>query len=132
VTLAAATAITVVVVACVAVGLPLATTTAAQRNDSAKVPGNSVTGKHLFVAACCPPCATCHTLRAARAKGKEGPDLDTARPTYGLIVRLITNGSSFIKRYRTEMPAYGGAYGSLTKRNIQDIAAFVYAATHSH
>jgi len=37
-------------------------------------------------------CAVCHTLAAANAVGKVGPNLDTIQPTYGLVLHTITYG----------------------------------------
>lgn len=37
-------------------------------------------------------CATCHTLAAANAAGKVGPNLDTLKPTKALILDAIAHG----------------------------------------
>ncbi len=37
-------------------------------------------------------CAVCHTLAAANAVGKVGPNLDTLKPPYGLVLNTINNG----------------------------------------
>lgn len=37
-------------------------------------------------------CAVCHTLAAANAVGKVGPNLDTIQPTYQLVLHTITYG----------------------------------------
>jgi mono/diheme cytochrome c family protein len=37
-------------------------------------------------------CAVCHTLAAANAVGKVGPDLDVIRPTETLVLHTINNG----------------------------------------
>ena len=79
-------------------------------------------------------CSSCHTLKAARSTGRDGPNLDKSKPSYARIVDAITKGSSPTKRWPTGMPAYSGragAYGELTKARIQDLAAFIYTATHS-
>ena len=97
------------------------------------VRGNPTRGKALFVR----PgvfCASCHTLKAARSTGRDGPNLDKSKPSYARIVAAVTKGSSPTKRWPTGMPAYSGhagAYGELTKARIQDLAAFVYTATRS-
>jgi mono/diheme cytochrome c family protein len=38
-------------------------------------------------------CGSCHTLRAAQAKGLFGPDLDAARPSAAKVRRTIRTGS---------------------------------------
>lgn len=37
-------------------------------------------------------CAVCHTLAAANAPGKVGPNLDTLQPTAALVLHTIENG----------------------------------------
>jgi mono/diheme cytochrome c family protein len=37
-------------------------------------------------------CAVCHTLDAANAVGKVGPNLDSLKPPYGLVLNTINNG----------------------------------------
>ncbi len=74
-------------------------------------------GRAVFVQA---GCGGCHTLRAANAAGIIGPDFDVAKPSVARIVDRVTNG------YKG-MPPFGG---SLTSKEIADVAAFVYASTH--
>ena len=96
----------------------------------AAVPGNAARGKALFVR----PglfCGSCHTLKAARSTGRDGANLDKAKPGYARILEFITKGSKQTPRWPAGMPAYGGRHAELTKANMQDIAAFVYNATHS-
>ena len=95
----------------------------------AAVPGNPTLGKALFVR----PglfCSSCHTLKAVRSTGRDGANLDTAKPSYARIVEFITKGSKQTKRWPAGMPTYGGRIPEITKADIQDIAAFVYNATH--
>jgi mono/diheme cytochrome c family protein len=95
----------------------------------AAAPGNAVRGKALFVR----PglfCGSCHTLKAAGSKGRDGRNLDNAKPGYEKIVEFVTKGSNPTRRWPTGMPAYGGRYANMTKAEIQDVAAFVYNATH--
>ena len=95
----------------------------------AAVPGNPVRGKALFVR----PglfCGSCHTLKAARSTGRDGANLDKAKPGYARIIEFITKGSKQTPRWPAGMPAYGGRHPELTKAEMQDIAAFVYNATH--
>jgi mono/diheme cytochrome c family protein len=96
---------------------------------AAAVPGNPVRGK----ASCVRPglfCGSCHKLKAARSTGRDGPDLDKTKPGYARIVELVTKGRNPTRRWPTGMPAYGGRHAEITKAEIQDIAAFVYTATH--
>jgi mono/diheme cytochrome c family protein len=93
------------------------------------VPGKPARGKALFLRAGI-FCGACHTLKAAGSPGRDGPNLDKAKPSYARIVELVTKGRSATRRWPTGMPAYSGRYGELTKAEIRDIAAFVYTATH--
>jgi len=93
-------------------------------------PGDATRGKSLFLR----PgvfCGSCHTLKAARSTGRDGPDLDTAKLGYAKIVESITTGHSPSKRWPTGMPGYGGKHAMLTTALIRDLAAFVYTSTHS-
>jgi mono/diheme cytochrome c family protein len=72
-------------------------------------------GRELFAA----KCATCHTLRAAHAVGKVGPNLDLLRPPYALVLDAIVHGRA---RGMGQMPAmlYDG-------QDAKEVAAFVSA-----
>jgi mono/diheme cytochrome c family protein len=37
-------------------------------------------------------CGVCHTLAASNSVGKVGPNLDTLKPPYGLVLNTINNG----------------------------------------
>ena len=76
-------------------------------------------GRELFAQ----NCATCHTLRAANAVGRVGPNLDQLRPPKILILDAIAKGRA---RGNGQMPA-----GLLAGPDAQDVAAFV-AATAGH
>jgi mono/diheme cytochrome c family protein len=96
------------------------------------VPGNPTRGKALYLRAGT-FCASCHTLKAARSTGRDGPNLDKSKPSYAKIVAAVATGSKPTRRWPTGMPAYSGrnrAYGQMTKGQIQDLAAFIYNATH--
>ncbi len=75
-------------------------------------------------------CAVCHTLAAANAVGKVGPDLDLVQPSAELVLNTITNGclpnaSSGSAQYCLGygvMPA-----GLVAGHNAQDVAAYVAA-----
>jgi mono/diheme cytochrome c family protein len=102
---------------------------AATVSAGASVPGDPKRGKALFLR----PglfCASCHTLKAVKSKGRDGPNLDKAKPSYALIVNRVTNGHKPSKRWPTGMPSYSGAHAFVNKAQIRDLAAFVYAATH--
>jgi mono/diheme cytochrome c family protein len=94
------------------------------------VVGNAAAGKSLFVSTC----AACHTLKAAGAQGTLGPNLDDVPLPQATLIAAITNGGSTVMtsaevaKYQTTMVAYKG---TLSTTQIEDIAAFVYASTHS-
>jgi hypothetical protein len=76
-------------------------------------------------------CGICHTLQAANAVGKVGPDLDQLQPSESLILHTIINGclqkpgpseASQTCLGQGTMPA-----GILQGRQAQDVAAFVAA-----
>jgi alcohol dehydrogenase (cytochrome c) len=60
-------------------------------------------------------CASCHTLAAANATGKVGPNLDQLKPEKSVVVKQVTNGGG-------GMPAFGGR---LSTAQIEAIAAYV-------
>jgi len=64
-------------------------------------------------------CSTCHTLRAANAVGKVGPNLDTLHPPKPLILNAISQGRA---QGRGQMPA-----GLVDGGDAQNVAAFVAA-----
>ena len=51
--------------------------------NAAEKKGRELFGQH---------CGVCHTLAAANAVGKVGPNLDTLKPAYTLVVHTITFG----------------------------------------
>jgi mono/diheme cytochrome c family protein len=91
-----------------------ATTTA----PPAAAQGDATAGKAVFASA---GCGACHTLRAAGATGTVGPNLDQLKPPYDKVVHQVEVGGG-------PMPAFKG---SLTTKQIQDVAAFVVASTHA-
>jgi mono/diheme cytochrome c family protein len=72
-------------------------------------------GRELFAR----NCANCHTLAAANAVGKVGPNLDNLRPPAALIIDAVTHGRA---RGQGQMPA-----GLLAGQDLKDVAAFVAA-----
>jgi mono/diheme cytochrome c family protein len=109
--------------------LAVSTASAVAIATGASVPGNAARGKALFSRAGL-FCSSCHTLKAAGSTGRDGPNLDSAKPSYARIVDFVTNGRPPTKRWPTGSPGFGGRRGELTKSEIRDLAAFVYVATH--
>jgi mono/diheme cytochrome c family protein len=73
--------------------VPLAFLTGNHANASAQVGGIKLTaaekhGRELFGQ----NCSVCHTLSAANAIGKVGPNLDTLKPPAQLVLNTINNG----------------------------------------
>jgi cytochrome c553 len=83
-------------------------------------PGDATKGKSVFVA----NCGTCHTLKAAGTNGTIGPNLDSTSLAFATIVNTVTKGK---QGSAGAMPPFGG---QLTKDEIDNVAAFVYASTH--
>jgi cytochrome c553 len=88
-------------------------------NQSTAAPGGielteaQVQGRELFAA----NCATCHSLRAANAVGRVGPNLDTLRPPKELTLDAIKNGRA---RGRGQMPA-----ALLDEQDARKVADFI-------
>jgi mono/diheme cytochrome c family protein len=75
------------------VGLPLLLLTGNHHNANAQVGGIKLTagessGRELFGQ----HCGVCHTLAAANAVGKVGPNLDTLKPAQSTVLNTINNG----------------------------------------
>jgi mono/diheme cytochrome c family protein len=81
--------------------------------------GDAAAGKAVFETA---GCNGCHTLKAANATGNIGPNLDQAKPAEALIRTRVEHGKG-------AMPAFGDS-GQLSKKQIDDVVAFVYQSTH--
>lgn len=96
------------------------TTTAAAQTTPAppSAKGDATAGKAVFARA---GCASCHTLKDAGAHGTIGPNLDRLKPPEARIVTQVENGGG-------PMPAFKG---QLSAKQIQDVAAYVFTATHS-
>jgi len=90
--------------------------------------GNPRAGRPAFVTTC----GVCHTLKAAGTLGTIGPDLDAVSLTELQIITAVSKGGAAVMpraaaaRFTTQMVPYGGV---LTKAQIDDVAAFVYAST---
>jgi mono/diheme cytochrome c family protein len=115
------------------IALPLVILTGNHANASSQVGGvkltaEAKTGRILFGQ----HCAVCHTLSAANAIGKVGPDLDTLKPPKSLVLHTIANGclpnpnASDVSEAclgQGVMPAE-----VVTGRDAQDVASFVAEA----
>jgi mono/diheme cytochrome c family protein len=60
-------------------------------------------------------CSTCHTLAAAGASGKVGPDLDQLKPGPDLVANQVTNGGGGMPPFK----------GKLTADQIKQVADYV-------
>lgn len=111
------------------VGLPLLMLTGNHHNANAQVGGITLTaaqksGRQLFGA----HCGVCHTLAAANAVGKVGPDLDVLKPAQSTVLHTINNGC-------LPNPPKGSTEGCLGQgvmpadvvqgQDAQNVAAFV-------
>jgi mono/diheme cytochrome c family protein len=72
-----------------------------------------VEGEKVFAA----NCATCHTLKAAKATGTTGPNLDELRPSAATVEHQVINGGG-------PMPAFGKE-GTLDEEEIEDVSTYV-------
>lgn len=75
------------------VALPLVFLIGNHDNANGQVGGNKLTpamkeGRQMFGA----HCGVCHTLAAANATGKVGPNLDVLKPSQSLVLHTIQNG----------------------------------------
>ena len=74
--------------------------------------GNATDGKAIFSSA---GCVSCHTLKAAGATGKVGPNLDQSKIDEAGAIKQVTNGGGV-------MPAFKG---QLSDAQIKAVAHFV-------
>ena len=94
-------------------------TTPAQTTPAAPAAkGDPAAGKAVFLSA---GCTSCHTLKDAGSTGTVGPNLDQLKPPEARIVTQVENGGG-------PMPAFKD---QLSPKQIQDVAAYVFTATHS-
>ncbi|MEA2297255.1 MAG: cytochrome [Solirubrobacteraceae bacterium] len=73
-------------------------------------------GRTLFAS----KCSTCHTLHAARAVGRVGPNLDVLRPPAALVIDAITHGRA---RGMGQMPAL--LFQGSDAKNVADFVGAV-------
>lgn len=68
--------------------------------------GNSLTastdGAEIFKAA---SCASCHTLAAAGAEGRIGPNLDEEKPDAAKVSQYVTNGEGTMPSFKSRLSA---------------------------
>jgi mono/diheme cytochrome c family protein len=80
--------------------------------------GDATAGKSVFASA---GCTSCHTLKDAGSHGTVGPNLDQLKPAQDVVERQVTNGGGAMPPFK----------GQLSPKQIKDVAAYVYTATHS-
>jgi mono/diheme cytochrome c family protein len=93
--------------------------------DGIKLTAGEKRGRELFGQ----HCAVCHTLAAANAIGKVGPNLDTLAPPESLILRTIENGC-LANPSSSSSPQTCLGFGTMPANVVQgrdadDVAAFV-------
>jgi len=112
-------AVIALVIALFGAGIPLLLLFNNSGNQAKSAPGGielsdaQLKGRELFAK----NCATCHTLRAANAVGKVGPDLDALRPPEGLILDAVAKGRA---RGNGQMPSQ-----LLDGQDAKNVASFV-------
>jgi mono/diheme cytochrome c family protein len=111
------------------IALPLALLIGNNNNASGQVGGVKLTsaeksGRELFG----DHCAVCHTLAAANAIGKVGPNLDTLKPPASLVLRTINNGCLPNAPANSNQQCLGQGVmpaGVVQGQGAQNVAAFV-------
>lgn len=111
------------------IALPTVILLGNRNNANAQVGGIKLTaaekrGRVIFGARC----AVCHTLAAANAVGKVGPNLDTIKPSASLVLHTVQNGCLPNAPNGSPEQCLGqGVMPSdvVTGRNARDVAAFV-------
>jgi mono/diheme cytochrome c family protein len=112
---------TLVVMVAFGAGIPVAVIASNQDNQSKQAPGgvaltsSQERGRKIFAK----NCSTCHTLKAANAVGRVGPNLDAIRPVAPLTLNAIQQGRA---RGMGQMPA-----GLVDGQDAKDVANFVAA-----
>jgi mono/diheme cytochrome c family protein len=115
------------------IALPLILLHGNHANDSKQVGGVKLTaearaGRELFGE----HCAVCHTMAAANAIGKVGPNLDQIHPPKSLVLHTIANGCLPNATTKTQNEACLGQgvmpSQVVTGKDAQDVASFVAEA----
>lgn len=92
----------------------------------AKLTAGEKTGRELFGV----HCAVCHTLAAANAIGKVGPNLDMLKPQASLVLHTIANGCLPNPPSGSQQTCLGQGVmpaGVVAGRDAQNVANFVQA-----
>jgi mono/diheme cytochrome c family protein len=119
------------------IALPLILLTGNHSNADKQVHGvklsaEAASGRALFGE----HCAVCHTMAAANAIGKVGPNLDLIHPPKALVLHTIANGCIPNASVKTENEACLGQgvmpAQVVTGQDAQDVAAFVAEAARKH
>jgi mono/diheme cytochrome c family protein len=93
-----------------------------------KVAGDPAIGEALFKGYC----SSCHTLKAARATARFGPNLDIVKPSYAQVIHQVeTGGTGGAGLPPAARLTFGPGIHTFTRSDIRDIAAFVFLSTHS-
>jgi len=77
-------------------------------------------GKQVFLEKAEPSCALCHTLKAAEATGRIGPNLDELKPDEEKVSNAVKNGVG-------NMPPFDEV---LSEAEIAAVAKYVAKAVH--
>ncbi len=83
--------------------------------DAGAADAGEALGRKVFTETAQPPCALCHTLKAAGAEGTIGPSLDELKPDKARAVEAIRKGLG-------AMPPFAD---KLTAEQIEAVAAYV-------
>jgi sulfite dehydrogenase len=97
---------------------PATTTNAGGGAGGGSAQGDATAGKQVFASA---GCGGCHTLKDAGSSGNVGPNLDQLKPDQPTVAHQVTNGGGGMPPFK----------GQLSAKQIQDVAAYVFKATHS-
>jgi mono/diheme cytochrome c family protein len=92
--------------------IAIAALAAAAAGCGSKDTSNASSGSDVFKTA---GCANCHTLAAAGANGRVGPNLDQLKPDEPIVERQVTNGGG-------GMPSFKG---TLSPAQIKAVADYV-------
>jgi sulfite dehydrogenase len=92
--------------------IAIAALAAAAAGCGSKTNSNASSGADVFKTA---GCANCHTLAAAEANGRVGPNLDQLKPDEARVERQVTNGGG-------GMPSFKG---TLSPAQIKAVADYV-------
>jgi mono/diheme cytochrome c family protein len=64
-------------------------------------------------------CKSCHTLKAADARGQVGPNLDTLKPSEAAIVKQVTDGGGAMPAFKDQV---SGAEIQAIAKYVHDVA----------